>query len=79
MCPFGHGYGISEFRPYKCSAVHGPKQINADEDNDDLKFKGTRFPVPLNLDLCINQLTSPMVMLCIICFLVIIITLYKIT
>ena len=32
MCPLGNVHGLLEFRLYNSSAVHGPEQINADDD-----------------------------------------------
>ena len=47
MCPAGPSHYVFEFRPYDCSAVHGPEQINADDDDDDEKhlksFKLKKF------------------------------------
>ena len=34
MCPAGPSHYVFEFRPYDCSAVHGPEQINADDDDE---------------------------------------------
>ena len=36
MCPFGPSHVFLEFRPYNSVAVHGPEQINADDDDEKL-------------------------------------------